>query len=137
MNTRGVRLSLAVAVLLSILVGCSEIGLPVATPTPPSGIKGKVVLGPTCPGGQDPGANDPVACLTPYVAMLVVVDSEGAPVARITSGNDGQFSIDLPPGEYVVTPENSQSYPTAQPVPATVAAGTYTEIQVNYDTGIR
>lgn len=69
--------------------------------------------------------------------MLVVLDSEGAAVARVTSSNDGKFSIDLPPGEYVVTPENSQSYPTAQPIPAVVTGGTYTEIQVNYDTGIR
>lgn len=131
------RTSLAVGLLLAVLAGCSEIGLPVATPTAPSGIKGTVVLGPTCPGGQDPGANDPVACLTPFVAMLVVLDSEGAAVARVTSSGDGKFSIDLPPGDYVVTPANAESYPVAQPVPAPVSAGVYTEIQVNYDTGIR
>jgi hypothetical protein len=97
-----------------------------------------VLLGPTCPVESSPGANDPVPCLTPYAATLVVLDNEGVKVATVTSGADGKFQVNLPPGDYVVTPETgTDSYPIAQPLSVTVSAGIYTEIEVNYDTGIR
>lgn len=126
--------------LLGVLVfsGCSEIGIPIETPTPPSGIRGVVLLGPTCPGGPDPGANDPVPCVTPYAASLVILDSEGARVQNVTSDADGKFQVELPPGEYVVTPATgADTYPIAQPVSVTVSAGAYVDVQINYDTGIR
>ena len=129
---------LLIACLALVAVGCSEIGIPIETPTPPSGIRGTVVLGPTCPGPVEPGENPPVACLTPYAASLVVTDSEGAPVVRVTSSADGKFQVDLPPGEYVVTPATgADTYPIAQPVSVTVSAGQYSEVEINYDTGIR
>lgn len=141
MSVRTHRLPLlALAGLLACLLvaGCSEIGINLDTPPPPSGIRGLVLLGPTCPVAASPGANEPVPCLTPYAATLVVLDSENAVVARVTSGSDGKFSVDVPPGDYVVAPETgSDSYPIAQPQSVTVAAGQYVEIQVNYDTGIR
>ncbi|MGI8928151.1 MAG: hypothetical protein ACR2H0_01615 [Candidatus Limnocylindrales bacterium] len=134
----GLRFSLIMALLGVLMVGCSEIGIPIETPTPPSGIRGTVLLAPTCPGGQDPGAYDPVLCVTPYAASLVVLDAESAPVARIASGGDGKFQVDLPPGEYVVTPATgADTYPIAQPVSVIVSAGQYAEVEINYDTGIR
>ncbi|MEA2677218.1 MAG: hypothetical protein QOJ81_1359 [Chloroflexota bacterium] len=131
----GFRLLLGLVLLAGSVVGCSEIGINLDTPPPPSGIKGTVLLGPTCPVEGSP---DPAPCLTPYVATLVVLDDEGVKVATITSGDDGRFQIDLAPGDYVVTPESgTDTYPIAQPQSVTVATGVYTEIQVNYDTGIR
>lgn len=125
------------AVLLA-LVGCGELTLgPGDTPSEPSGIRGTVVLGPTCPLEASPGANDPVPCLTPYSAQLVILNAENAAVARVASGADGHFEITLPPGDYVIAPESGDPYPIAQPLPVTVAAGQYVEIEVNYDTGIR
>jgi hypothetical protein len=122
----------------SVVLGCSEIGINLDTPPPPSGIRGTVLLGPTCPVESSPGANDAVPCLTPYAATLVVLDNEGVKVATVTSGDDGKFQIELAPGDYVVTPESgTDSYPIAQPQSVTVSAGIYTEIEVNYDTGIR
>ena len=122
----------------SVVIGCSEIGINLDTPAPPSGIKGTVLLGPTCSIEASPGANNPVPCLTPYAAKLVILDNEGVKVATVTSGSDGKFQVDLPPGDYVVTPDSgTDSYPIAQPQSVSVSAGVYTEIQVNYDTGIR
>lgn len=131
------RLTLVLAAVLALLVGCAEIGIPVETPVEPSGIRGVVLLGPTCPVSEDPGAYEPVPCVTPYVATLVVLDSEGVDVARVTSAGDGRFQVDLLPGEYVVTPATTDSYPIAQPVSVTVLPGTYAEVEINYDTGIR
>ena len=129
---------LLTACLALVAVGCSEIGIPIETPTPPSGIRGTVLLGPTCPGPVEPGENPPVACLTPYAAQLVVLDAESARVASVTSGPDGKFEVDLAPGEYVVTPATgADTYPIAQPVSVIVSPGSYAEVEINYDTGIR
>ena len=129
---------LALTCLTMFVMGCSEIGIQIPTATPPSGIRGTVVLGPTCPVSTDPGADDPVPCLTPYAASLVILDSEGGRVQSVTSGNDGKFQVDLPPGEYVVTPvTGADTYPIAQPVSVTVGPGAYVDVEINYDTGIR
>ncbi len=135
----GLRFGFLLALIAALAMGCSEIGIPVESPAAPSGIRGTVVLGPTCPGpaSQDPGANDPVPCLTAYAANLVVTDSEGAVVARVGSASNGTFSVNLPPGEYVVTPAITDSYPIAQPVSVTVLPGQYASVEINYDTGIR
>jgi hypothetical protein len=135
----GFRLLLGLVLLAgSVVVGCSEIGINLDTPPPPSGIKGTVLLGPTCPVEASPADGSPDPCLTPYVATLVVLDDQGVKVATITSAADGSFKLDLSPGDYVVTPENgTDTYPIAQPQSVTVSTGVYTDIQVNYDTGIR
>jgi hypothetical protein len=130
-------MALVVVLLALLVIGCSEIGIPVETPLAPSGIRGTVLLGPTCPVSATPGDDNPVPCVTPYAASLVVLDSESAVVARISSGPDGKFAVNLLPGEYVVTPATgSDTYPIAQPVSVTVPAGTYVDVEINYDTGI-
>jgi hypothetical protein len=137
-NRGGFGLGILVALVCGLLIGCSEIGIPVDTPKAPSGIRGSVVLGPTCAVESSPGAHDPVPCLTPYSASLVVTDSESAVVARVTSASDGTFQVELPPGEYVVTPATgADTYPIAQPVSVTVQPGAYVDVEINYDTGIR
>ena len=129
----GALLALAFAV-----VGCGEIGLPFETDPAPSGIRGVVTLSPTCPVQASPGANVPEPCVTPYAAKLVVLDGENVVVTRVTSSQDGTFTVDLPPGDYVVAPETgADSYPIAQPQSVTVVAGQYAEVEINYDTGIR
>jgi hypothetical protein len=134
---RLVRLAAAVALAIAV-VGCSEIGIPVVTEAPPSGIRGLVTLSPTCPVQASPGANEPEPCVTPYAATLVVLDGEGAVVTRITSGGDGRFSVNVPPGDYVLAPETgTDSYPIAQPQSVVVVPGQYVEVEINYDTGIR
>ena len=132
MSGRGVRLLLAVGTIASLLVGC---GPSSASAPPGTGIRGTVTLGPTCPVEQV-GAPP---CVTPYAATLVVTSAEDdSVVARVSSGPDGVFSVDVPPGDYVVVPQpGGDPYPTGTPVEVTVEAGTYTEIEVSYDTGIR
>jgi hypothetical protein len=127
-------------ILLSLLlVACTvPFGeLPNATPLPPSGIVGTVILGPTCPVESEPGAYDPVPCLTPYAAQLVVLDANNSVAARVSSTDDGSFRVDLPPGDYVITPLGGDPFPIAQPLNVRVTVGEYVAVQVNYDTGIR
>jgi hypothetical protein len=127
-----------VAVVLAglCLVGCDPGGGASQSPTAPSGIRGTVFLGPTCPGPVDPSATDE-PCVTPYSAQLAILDADGKVVTRVTSGADGTFQVDLPPGDYTVAPQNGDPVPSAPSQPVSVEPGKYTEIQVNYDSGIR
>lgn len=140
MTRRLVLRGLAVlAMLVGAVAGCEDAppgSGPTATPSEPSGVRGTVLLGPTCPVGE-PGSTDPVACLTPYAAQLVVLDDQNEVAGRVTSGADGRFEITLAPGDYVITPLPGDPYPIAQPVNVVVAPGEYTDVQINYDTGIR
>ncbi|HET7678387.1 MAG TPA: hypothetical protein VFK38_11120 [Candidatus Limnocylindrales bacterium] len=77
--------------------------------------------------------------MTPYAATLVLrpEDDETREIARTQAGADGRFEFRVPPGDYVIWPLPGDPFPTAQQVPVTVVAGEFTEVQVNYDSGIR
>jgi uncharacterized membrane protein len=108
------------------------------TPSPTeldSGIQGIVLLGPVCP--TDSGES-PSPCLTPYVANLVITDTDGNVVTRVTSGADGRFEVLVPPGDYVIQPDNGpDGNPSSIPQPVTVAPDEFEEVEVDYDTGLR
>ncbi len=111
-----------------------------ASATPPtSSVKGKAVAGPTCP--VEPASPKPGECAPRVVAAAVFVftDASSHEVARVTTGADGTFAVQLPPGTYTLTP---QAVPgllgVAPPISVTVpASGTAAELLVQYDTGIR
>jgi hypothetical protein len=131
----------AVTFLVLLVVGlclieCGPGGGASQSPSSPSGIRGTVFLGPTCPGPVDPSATDE-PCVTPYSAQLAILDADGKAVTHVTSGADGTFQVDLPPGDYTVAPQNGDPIPSAPSQPVSVEPGKYTEIQVNYDTGMR
>ena len=126
-----------VLIALAAVAGCAGDGAGAATPTPSaaSGIRGSVLLGPTCPV-QSPGMDSP--CNTPYVAKLVLLDAEERKVATVDSKPDGTFEFVVPPGQYLIAPQpGGDPFPAAQPVDVTVEAGHFTVVQINYDTGIR
>lgn len=126
---------LPVLVLLVIAAALAACGPSTVSAPPGTGIRGVVTLGPTCPVEQVGGA----PCVTPFAATLVITSAEDdSVVARVSSGPDGVFSVDLPPGDYVIVPEpGGDPFPLGQPVDVTVVAGAYTEIEVAYDSGIR
>ena len=70
----------------------------------------------------------------------MVLDAEDEVVARVTSGLDGRFEVTLPPGVYTiqpVPPANGDQFPAGRTVSVVVGEEEYTEIDVEYDTGIR
>jgi len=117
--------------LLSMLVlsACSSV-----RPTPTdSGVEGQVFIGPMCPVVQE-GQECPDQ---PYQATLTVNSLTGERIVQFQTEKNGTFRIPLAPGEYVLHPESPNVMPFAQEQPFTVEAGKFTQVIVNYDSGIR
>ena len=100
-----------------------------------TGIQGMVQAGPTCPVER---INSPCPP-HPLAATVVVRNGSGAEVARFHSGADGRFKVDLAPGTYTVVGLNLGSSMLPRPIPTsvTVTPGSYTTLNVAYDSGIR
>jgi len=120
-----------ILVLLAlVLAACTSINNP--TPTD-SGVEGQVFVGPMCPVVQE-GQECPDQ---PYQATLTVNSSKGKRIVQVQTETDGTFKIPLPPGEYILHPESPNVMPFASERAFVVEEGVYTEITVNYDSGIR
>jgi hypothetical protein len=102
--------------------------------TATSGITGLVLIGPMCPVmRQDEPCPD-----HPFAATLIIRDSQGRELCAVSSGEDGRFLVGLPPGSYEVVPfAGSGGLPWAASQWVAVAPGQYTDVTVNYDSGIR
>lgn len=100
-----------------------------------SGIQGIVTIGPVCPVEQ---ANSPCPDKT-YAATIVAEDANGDEVARAQSGEDGRFRVELAPGRYTLVPHspNEGAPPQASEQQVEVRAGEYTQVAIQYDSGIR
>lgn len=100
-----------------------------------TGIRGMVVLGPTCPVERLTSPCPP----HPLAATVDVRDRNNVEVARVRSGSDGRFQVDLAAGSYTLLgePINGNLLPRPIPVSAVVRAGGYTSVTVEYDSGIR
>jgi len=123
-----------VSFVLTVTAGCAGLG---ATPAPSvpqdSGIRGSVQLGPTCPV-----ETRDVPCVTAYAALLIVLDPDSREVGRVTSAADGTFQLALAPGQYTITPAaGGDPYPFAPTQAVAVLPGRFSDVQINYDTGIR
>jgi hypothetical protein len=107
-------------------------------PPAASGISGVVLAGPTCPVVTVPA--DPACADRPVEgAVILVLDTDGAEVARATSAVNGTFAIDLDPGSYRLVPQPVEGLMgTAGEQEVIVAAGEpIGEVTIAYDTGIR
>lgn len=103
-----------------------------------SGIRGLVLLGPTCPVVTDPP--DPECIDRPFATSLVVTASDQSRVIKeFQSDETGNFSVQVNPGEYAIrsaAASNILPYCSSGEV-IKVNAGAYTETTVQCDTGIR
>ena len=110
---------------------------PVATSIPPamvtSGIRITAKIGPTCPGPERPGQ----VCEGPYEGEFSITTGDGAETARVMTDQNGQATVDLPPGQYTVTPKIEGRLPSGAPVDVTVLPGEVVEVSVELDSGMR
>ncbi|HEX6139745.1 MAG TPA: carboxypeptidase-like regulatory domain-containing protein [Candidatus Limnocylindria bacterium] len=123
-----------------VLLAIGLIVLPACTPASSASlgsIRGTVTAGPVCPVVTDPP--DP-ACADRAVAgaEIVVQGADGLEVARVRSGTDGRFSLQVQAGTYRVVPQPVTGLlGTASPQEVAVTPAATTEVAISYDTGIR
>ena len=98
-----------------------------------SGIEGQVLIGPMCPVVQvDQECPD-----QPYQATLTVNSPNGGKIVQVQADAQGRFKIPLAPGDYILHPESPNGIPSASEQSFRVEAGKFTQMVVNYDSGIR
>ena len=122
------KLQFVTGVLILLLATCSA--EPASTT---SGVEGQVFIGPVCPVVQE-GQECPDK---PYQATLVVNNSNGREIVKVQTDTEGRFKIPLEPGEYILHPESPNVMPYAAEQTFVVETGKFTQVTVNYDSGIR
>jgi hypothetical protein len=110
---------------------------PAAAPAGASGIRGTVLLGPTCPVERDPP--DPNCADKPFKTSLALLKLDGSTVKTFSSNDKGEFSVEVQPGEYMI-----RSAIAANVLPycssngnIKVGRGAYTTAHISCDSGIR
>ena len=123
------------SVALLALAACG--GEPAKGPPESSGIEGQVLLGPQCPvvreGSPCPGK--------PLRATIEVYSADRQKkITTFTSDAGGRFHVGLLPGDYYVNPlppNPNRPLPAGRPQTVTVEDHKWTEVTIEYDTGIR
>ena len=108
---------------------------PVLVPVPKtsSGVYLTAYISPMCAGTVQPDTE----CVQPYVGEFVVTEPNGAVVTSVMTNSDGQATIDLPPGKYILGVRTESIYPLAAPVRVNVLADRYVVIFLSLDSGLR
>jgi hypothetical protein len=99
----------------------------------PTGIAGQALLGPACPV-----MTEGTECADqPYQATIVILGPSGQALTQIETDEQGKFQLPLPPGEYTLAPVSGDPLPTAGEQQVTVPPDGYTQVIIQYDSGIR
>ena len=97
-----------------------------------SGVEGTVTYGPLCPVVQ---AGSPCPD-RPWQGKVRALDLDGVTViATVSTDKAGAFSMDLPPGAYLITPITPDGPPTTKLRRLTVTEGAYTSVELSVDSG--
>lgn len=136
MSARLWRLALVSAVCLPAL-GCGNVTLPIPSDLD-SGITGIVLAGPTCPV-QGPGIGPACDDLPLSATIVVRAAGSGLEVTRFQSDAEGLFRVPLYPGTYQLDPQpvSPSGLPRGTPQTVEVVAAQFTNVTIQYDTGIR
>ncbi len=101
-----------------------------------SGVRGIVLLGPTCPVERVPP--NPQCSDKPYAAAVIVYRAGSQSVFIMgNSDTSGVFKFSLPPGSYTLKAVSGNVFPRCTPVNVEVSASGYASTTISCDTGIR
>jgi hypothetical protein len=127
-------------ILTLIVFGTAACAASGTSPPKPldSGVQGVTMVGPTCPVQQEAAAcpDQPLA----RASLTITREGSATTVATGRSDADGHFRIPLAPGAYILHPANpsgSAMPPSAPARPFLVHPHAYTEVTVEFDSGIR
>jgi hypothetical protein len=126
-----VFIMILMAFILPIISACAS-----ASQTITSGISGKVMIGPISPVEKEGEVNE-----KPYPdALIFIMDASGKKkMKEVKSDLDGLFKVYLAPGTYLLVPQSpkNQALPVGEPQTVIVLENRFTDVTVNYDSGIR
>lgn len=126
-------MSRLVPALVATLLVSVAVAVGLASARVSSGVRGRVLYGPTCPV-ERPGES----CTRPYQAWVSVRrEPRGSLAARVRSSRDGYFTVRLAPGRYLVVAQGGRPFPRPIPQTVTVRPGRYTHVTLTVDSGIR
>lgn len=101
-----------------------------------SGVRGVVLLGPTCPVERIPP--DPQCADRPYETAITVYRAGASAAFAIgKSDTSGAFVFSLPPGSYMLKAAGGTMLPRCNPTNVTVGPSGYATTTISCDTGIR
>lgn len=99
-----------------------------------SGVRGRVVAGPSCPVVQEGSPCPPV----PFEGEVQATEpGSGDVVASADTDEGGRFEISLDPGTYDLLAVSGSGFPGGRPSTVRVEADTFAQVTLTYDTGIR
>ena len=129
--------SKAFAALL-VLAACGS--SPKPQPQPPGGadasgtLTGTIyAIGPACDTTKTPSCDSP---MTGYEVTILAADGTTA-VTTATTGDDGTFSVELPPGKYVVLTHTGLRLTDEKRTEVTVSRDALAHLDLTIDTGVR
>lgn len=123
------RFALALVLLAGAVVSCGGDGAGTGT----SGIRGQALAGPQCPVMTE---DSPCPDL-PWEGTVLAIDAQTGDEFTVVTDSEGRFELSLEPGTYEVSITSESSPPFAKPQSVVVEPGSFTEIVVSVDTGIR
>lgn len=103
-----------------------------------SGVRGTVLLGPTCPVMREPP--DPNCADKPYattVQVMAIGSPKSSPFATVETDKEGRYKIMLPPGEYGLQAIGGTPFPSCGTQNITIEPDVILETDLSCDTGIR
>ena len=101
-----------------------------------SGVRGFVLLGPTCPVMRIPP--DPACADKPYATAVTVYRSNAATPFKVgNSDANGAFTFSLPAGSYTLKAAGGTMLPRCASATVVVTANNFATTTISCDTGIR
>ena len=129
-----------VMLIIALTLGCESTTTHLPSPeatvaSSATGVKGSTVVDEGCPvlpaESQCPQR--------PLPARVLILDQKGVEVTRTNTDGNGQFQIELPPGDYILQGQNltGTPLPSAMPLHAKVQKGRMQVVTIQFDSGVR
>jgi|GEM_PF-6439222 len=119
--------------IFEVTAGTESAPVPAPASWSSSGVYLTAYISPMCTGT----VQGDTRCVRPYVGEFVITAVNGAVVTSVMTNREGQATIDLPPGKYILGVKTENVYPLAAPVRVNVLAERYVYISLNLDSGLR
>ena len=127
-----------IVVSTSLIASCDLLGSKTTGDLSNTGVSGTITYGPLSPVAVEGHENS-----RPFQASIHVIDGAENLVHSFTSDEEGNFQVVLEPGNYILMPQVDEegglvpSWPRSRPYNVQVNIGSFTEVDVYYDSGIR